>query len=212
MARPGRNIEQALLRSGRKLYAQRGAAGLAVRALAEHARVNLGMFHYHFRTKDEFLRRLLDAWYEEMFAQLSGHIGQDGPPLHRLREALLFLARFVRDNRPMLARVMMDAATGQAVAAQFLRDNAPRHLALLLALMQQAERDGLIVPMPPMQRFVFVMGAVGMPLLVAPALHSMGVAPKVLGAQMRTQVMSDEAIEQRIALVFKAIATGKGWS
>jgi AcrR family transcriptional regulator len=212
MARPGRNIEHALLKSGRKLYAQRGASGLAVRALTEHARVNLGMFHYHFRTKDEFLRRLLNAWYEEMFEQLSGHIGQDGPPLHRLQEALLFLSRFVRDNRPMLARVMMDAATGQAVAAQFLRDNAPRHLALLLALMQEAERDGLIVPMPPMQRFAFVMGAVGMPLLVAPAMHSIGVAPKVLGTQMQTQVMSDEAIAQRIALVFKAIATGKGWT
>jgi AcrR family transcriptional regulator len=212
MARPGRNIEHALLKSGRKLYAQRGAAGLAVRALTEHARVNLGMFHYHFRTKDEFLRRLLSGWYEEMFGGLTGQIRQDGPPLHRLQGALMFLACFVRDNRPMLARVLMDAANGNAVAAQFLRDNAPRHLALLLALMDQAERDGLIVKLPAMQRFVFVMGAVGMPLLVAPALHSLGVAPKVLGAQLQAQVMSDEAIAQRIALVMKAIATGKGWS
>jgi AcrR family transcriptional regulator len=212
MPRPGRNIEQALLKSGRKLYAQRGASGLAVRALTEHARVNLGMFHYHFRTKDEFLRQLLDAWYEEMFEQLAGHIGRDGPPLHRLQEAIFFLASFVRDNRPMLARVLMDAATGNAVAAQFLRDNAPRHLGLLLSLMDQAEREGLIVPMPAMQRFVFVMGAVGMPLLVAPGLHSLGVAPKLLGAQLQAQVTSDEAIAQRIALVMKAIATGKGWS
>lgn len=212
MPRPGRNIEEALLRSGRKLYAQRGAAGLAVRALTEHARVNLGMFHYHFRTKDEFLRRLLGGWYEEMFEELTGHVRQDGPPLHRLQEAIFFLARFVRDNRPMLARVLMDAATGNAVAAQFLRDNAPRHLGLLLALMEQAEREGLIAPMPAMQRFVFVMGAVGLPLLVAPALQSIGVAPTVLGAQLQVQVSSDEAIAQRIALVMKAIATGKGWT
>jgi AcrR family transcriptional regulator len=212
MARPGRNTEHALLKSGRKLYAQRGAAGLAVRALTEHARVNLGMFHYHFRTKDEFLRRLLSGWYEEMFEQLAGHAGQDGPPLHRLQEALYFIARFVRDNRPMLARVLMDAATGNAVAAQFLRDNAPRHLALLLALMAQAEREGLIVPLPPMQRFVFVMGAVGMPLLVAPGLQSLGVVPKAIGAQLQSQVTSDDAIAQRIALVMKAIATGKGWT
>jgi AcrR family transcriptional regulator len=211
MPRPGSNIEQILLRSGRKLYAQRGAAGLAVRALAEHAGVNPGMFHYHFRTKDEFLRRLLNGWYEEMFGHLAGAIAQDGPPLHRLQEALFFLARFVRDNRPMLSRVLMDAASGSAVAAQFLRENAPRHLGLLLSLMDQAEREGLILPMPPMQRFVFVMGAVGMPLLVAPALHSLGVAPRALGAQLQAQVMSDDAIAQRIALVIKAIATGKGW-
>jgi AcrR family transcriptional regulator len=212
MARPGRNIEQALLKSGRKLYAQRGASGLAVRALTEHARVNLGMFHYHFKTKDEFLRRLLSTWYEEMFGGLTVHVRQDGPPLHRLQEALLFLARFARDNRPMLSRVLMDAASGNAAAAQFLRDNTPRHLALLLALMDEAERGGLVIKMPPMQRFAFVMGAVGMPLLVAPALQSIGVAPKLLGAQLQVQVMSDEAIAQRIALVTKAIATGKGWT
>ena len=212
MARPGSNTEQVLLKSGRKLYAQRGSAGLAVRALAEHARVNPGMFHYHFRTKDEFLRRLLNGWYEEMFEQLAGRASQEGPPLHGLHEAIFFLARFARDNRAMLSRVLMDAATGSAVAAQFLRENAPRHLGLLLSLMAQAERQGLIVAMPPMQRFVFVMGAVGMPLLVAPALHSIGVTPKVIGAQLQAQVMSDEAIAQRIALVMKAIATGKGGS
>jgi AcrR family transcriptional regulator len=210
MARPGRNIEQALLKSGRKLYARRGAEGLAVRALAEHARVNAGMFHYHFRTKDEFLRQLLALWYEEMFDGLSGRAQEEGSPLRRLAAALMFLARFVREQRPMLARVLMDAATGHKVAVQFLRDNTPRHLALLLALMDEAEREGLIVPMPQMQRFVFVMGAVGMPLLIAPALHSLGVAPKVLGAQLQAHVMSDEAVAQRIALVLKAIATEKG--
>jgi AcrR family transcriptional regulator len=212
MARPGRNIEEALLRSGRKLYAQRGAAGLSVRALTEHARANLGMFHYHFRTKDEFLRRLFEGWYEEMFEALTGRMQEQGPPLHRLQEALFFLATFARDNRVMLSRVLMDAAAGNAVAATFLRRNAPRHLGLLLSVMQQAEDEGLIVPTPGLQRFIFVMSAVAMPLIIAPGLHSLGVAPKVLGAQMRQQVMSDEAIRERIALVLKAIATGKDWS
>jgi AcrR family transcriptional regulator len=212
MPRPGRNIAQQLLKSGRKLYAQRGAAGLSVRALTQHARANLGMFHYHFRTKDEFMRQLLSGWYEEMFEQLSGHIAQDGPPLHRLQDALFFLACFVRDNHAMLSRVLMDAAGGNQVCAQFLRDNAPRHFALLIALMDQAEKQGLIVATAPLQRFIFTMNAVAMPVLVAPGLHSLGVLPKVLGPQMQSQVLSDEAIRQRIALVMKAIATGKGWT
>jgi AcrR family transcriptional regulator len=212
MARPGRNIEEQLLKSGRKLYAQRGAAGLSVRALTEHARVNLGMFHYHFRTKDEFLRRLLSGWYEDMFAQLEAQVAQEGPPLHRLQEALFFLATFVRENRAMFSRVMLDAASGNDVAAQFLRDNAPRHLGLLLAVMDEAEREGLLVPLPALQRFIFVMSGVAMPVLIAPGLHAMGVAPKVLGALMQDQVLGDAAIRQRIELVLKALATGKGWT
>jgi AcrR family transcriptional regulator len=212
MARPGRNIEAQLLKSGRKLYAQRGAAALSVRALAEHARANPGMFHYHFRTKDEFLRRLLSGWYDEMYEELTAQVEQDGPPLHRLQEALFFLATFVRDNRAMVSRLLMDAATGNAVAAQFLRDNAPRHLGLLLALMDDAEKQGLLLPLPALQRFIFVMSGVAMPVLVAPSLQSIGVAPKVLGPLMQAQVLADAAIRQRIALVLKALATGKGWT
>src|SRR5687767_2176599 len=108
MPRPSRNIELALLQSGRELYAQRGSS-LSVRALTDHAGVNLGMFHYHFKSKDAFLRQLLAGIYDETFAQLKGQVAQSGPPLHRLREALTVLARFVRGQTAILGRVIADA-------------------------------------------------------------------------------------------------------
>lgn len=212
MARPGRNIQQALLQSGRELYAQRGGERLSVRALADHAGVNLGMFHYHFKTKDAFLRQLLAGVYDEMFAQLSGQVQQSGPPLHRLREALLVLARFVRGHATILGRVLADAAAGEAVAVEFIRTNAPRHLRLLLALMEQAQDEGLLVPMPPLQRFIFVMSAVAMPLLIAPGIHALGVEPALLGDSLLAQVTSDDAIAQRIDLALKALATEGCWT
>jgi len=209
MPRPGKNIEQLLLQSGRQLYAERGGERLTMRALTEHAGVNLGMFHYHFKTKDAFLRRLLDEMYEEMFGQLSGRLQHEGPPLQRLREGLFYLACFVREHRQMLGRIVADAAAGQQVAVEFLRTNAPRHLQLLLALMEQCEREGLLAAAPPLQRFIFIMSGVAMPLLIAPGMHALGVAPKVLGPAIQAQVMSDEAITQRIDLALKALAGRK---
>jgi AcrR family transcriptional regulator len=207
MPRPGRNIEQALLLSGRQLYAERGTARLSVRALTQHAGVNLGMFHYHFKTKDAFLRQLLDRWYEEMFEQLSTSAQQAGPPLQRLREALFFLAAFFRDHGAILGRVIVDAAAGEPVAVEFIRTNAPRHLRLLLALMAQAQKDGDLARVPPLQRFIFVMSAVAMPLLIAPGVRSLGVEPGLLGGAVQTQVMSDKAIRQRIDLALKALSS-----
>src|SRR5258706_8761213 len=171
MPRPGRNIEHALLQSGRQLYAQLGATRLSVRALTQHAGVNLGMFHYHFKTKDAFLRQLLGGWYEEMFTQLSASAQQAGPPVQRLREALFFLATFVRDHGPVLGRVIADAAAGEPVAVEFIRANAPRHLRLLLALMAEAPKDGALARVPPLPRFIFVMSAVAIPPLVPPRLR-----------------------------------------
>ena len=205
MARPGRNIEQALLRSGRQLYPERGSAGLSVRALTEHAGVNVGMFHYHFRSKDDFLRELLQQYYEEMFAPLSERVHDEGPPLERLRRALLFLATFVRDHEAMLGRVFADASGGDTVAAQFLRANAPRHLRLLIALMNEAEAAGALAPLPKLQRFVFTMGAVALPLVVVPHVARLGIAPAIVGRQLKRQVTSDEAIAQRVELALAAL-------
>ena len=206
MARPSRNIEQALLQSGRELYAERGAARLSVRALTQHAGVNLGMFHYHFKTKDAFLAQLLDGWYEEMFARLRNSAQQAGPSIERLREALFFLASFVRDHAAILGRVISDAAAGEPVAVAFMRTNAPRHLRVLLALMAQAQKEGSLAKVPPLQRFIFVMSGVAMPLIIAPGIRSLGVAPGVLGDSLAAQVMSDKAIRQRIELALKALA------
>jgi len=208
MPRPGRNIEQVLLRSGRQLYPERGSAGLSVRAVTEHAGVNLGMFHYHFRSKDDFLRELLQQYYEEMFGPLSARVRDDGPPLERLRQALLFLATFVRDHDAMLGRIFADASGGNAVAAEFLRANAPRHLRLLIALMNEAEKAGVLAPLPRLQRFVFTMGAVALPLVVVPHIARLQIAPAIVGRALKRQVASDAAIAQRVELALAALRKG----
>ena len=208
MSRPSQGIDQALLRSGLALLPQLGCSGLSVRRVAEHAGVNPAMFHYHFGSKAGFLRTLLQQLYEHLFAQLSEGASRQGPALERLHDALVALARFVRDHRALAGRLAIDAASGETVVHDFVRANAPRHLGLLLQLMAEAETDGSLAPALPMQRFVFVMGAVIAPLLVAPGVAALKVAPQFIGQQLQEQVLSDEAIEQRVKLALAALSTG----
>src|SRR5687767_11769724 len=116
MPRPSRNLDRALLAAGRALLPHRGCAGLSVREVAETAGVNLGMFHYHFRTREAFLRELLQSMYEDMFSQLTLTRSEAEGPVESLRGALRFLGRFLRANRAVLARVMADALCGDRVA------------------------------------------------------------------------------------------------
>lgn len=207
MPRPSQQIDQALLASGRALLPQTGCAGLSVRALAEHAGVAPGMFHYHFGSKDRFLRMLLSGLYEEMFASLAAQAAQAGPPLDRLRGALRLLSRFARSHRRLLARLWHDAIGGEPAARDFFRDNAPRHIGLLMGLAHQA-RDGgaLRDDLPPLTLFAFMFGAIALPTIFVAGLVDAGFTPPGGAAAFDAQVMSDAAIDARIDLALAALA------
>jgi AcrR family transcriptional regulator len=205
MPRPSRNIDEALLRSGRALFPDLGCAGLSVRAVAEHAGVNVGMFHYHFKSKDNFLRTLLQQLYEEMFVQLSGAALQGDTALQRVREVLVFIATFVRGNAAVVGRIWADAGAGAPVARDFVQANAPRHVGLLLGLLEQAEREGALRPMPALLRATFLMGAVLAPMLVVPRIVAWGIAPPQIARHAQEQVLSDRAIEARVDLALSAL-------
>lgn len=202
MPRPSRAVDEALLRAGRELLPRLGCRGLTQRALAAHAGVQPGMFHYHFESKDAFLRALLQQLYEELFAGLAEGAAGDAPALQRLERGLLALGRFVRAQHALIVRLLADAIDGVGVVHEFLRANAPRHLGLLLQLLQQAEREGDVAPQPPMQRLTFLLGSTLAPMVVAPGVAALGLP---MAGGLAAQVTSDAALASRIRRALAAL-------
>jgi len=205
MPRPSRNLDRALLAAGRALLPHRGCAGLSVREVADAAGVNLGMFHYHFKTREAFLRELLQSMYEEMFSQLQVQRGDGWSPEENLRAALRFLGRFLRANRPMLSRVLADALCGDPIAIDFLRANAPRHLGHLGALLAIGMKEGRFAPMPVPQALGFCAGSLAMPIIFGGAVAESGGLPKAASRALEKDLLSDAAIDARIELALAAL-------
>jgi AcrR family transcriptional regulator len=204
--RPSRNLDRALLEAGRTLFPTRGCSGLSIREVAEAAGVNLGMFHYHFKSREAYMRALLQTMYEEMYSQLTFQADEKLGPMEALRGALRFMARFVRANRLFLARVLGDAVCGDPIATEFMRKNFPRHLGLILHLIEAAQAEGLVRTMAPPQAMGFCAGSVAMPILFGGAVadsNAMGAA----GTRMISEaLLSDAALDQRIELALAAIS------
>lgn len=206
MPRPSRNLDQALLAAGRALFPGRGCAGMSLREVAEAAGVNLGMFHYHFGSREAFLRALMQQAYEEMFATLTLETGRDGTALGNLRAALRVLGRFLRDNRPFIARVLADALCGEACAREFMRENAPRHLAVLQKYLVEGQRDATIQPLPIPQLIGTCGGALAFPIIVGGAIAQDGGLGASITKSIQSTLLSEAAIDQRIELVLAAIS------
>lgn len=167
------------------------------------------MFHYHFRNKDTFLRTLLQTTYDEMFARLQPVAAAEPQSVtENLRRALNIIARFVRDNRRLVLRLLTDALSGERLAADFLRANMPRHIAVVAGLMDKARRQGGLVAIAPEQMIGFTIGAIGMPIIVGAASEA-GQLPSLPAlAHFAAETLSDEAIAQRIDLALVALSVG----
>ena len=206
MPRPSRNLDQSLLAAGRTLFPARGCGAMSVREVAEAAGVNLGMFHYHFKSRDVFLRALMQQAYEEMFATLTLEVARDADPVANLRNALRVLGRFMRDNRPFLARVFTDALSGEQCAREFLRENMPRHLGVLHALVVEGQERGSIVAIAFPQVIGLCGGALSMPILLGGALLDSGALAGPMAAVVEQAFLTDSGIDQRIDLAIKAVS------
>jgi AcrR family transcriptional regulator len=206
MARPSQNIDQRLLEAGFELLPRTGCRGLSARKLTEHAGVNLGMFHYHFKSKENFIRILLEQVYEQMFSLLVIKSGQGESPLQHLRNALLVLAHFGCAHRRLLQRILADALAGETVAAEFLRTNMPRHLGVIARLIREAQRSEQIVKAPLPQVVAFLAGSIMSPVLFGAAVLENSMLPQAAGAMLEQQVLSQKAVEQRIDFALRGLA------
>jgi AcrR family transcriptional regulator len=203
--RPSRNVDAALLQAGRALYPSTGVAGLSVRKVAQHAGVNLGMFHYHFGSKEAFVRALLQQLYDGMFAELTLAAG-GRVPLDALRAAMNVLARFVRDNRMLLRRLLIDALNEEPIALAFVRANLPRHVGVVAGLIDTGQRAGALKPVASRQALAFVAGGVGAPILLGSALTERSGVPRALRREFEQAVISDGALAERIDLVLAGLS------
>ena len=206
MPRPSRHLDRALLAAGRELLPLHGCSGLTVRQVTEAAGVNIGMFHYHFRTRDAFLRTVLQEAYEEMFAQLTLGAAGTASRAITLRAALRVIGRFLLSNRALLARVLADALAGDAIARDFLRENFPRHLRVIVGLVAAGQDSGELKPMAPMQAFAFCAGALGMALLVGGAIADSDAIDPAFRQALLGDVLTQEALDERIDLALAALA------
>ncbi len=209
MARPSQNIDQRLLDAGLELLPVTGCRGLSARRLTEHADVNLGMFHYHFRSKDNFIRTLLAQIYDRMFAMLVIKAGEAKTPIENLRNALQVLAQFGHDNRQLLLRIVADAIAGETVAAEFLRSNVPRHLGVLATLIVEAQRSKRIAQVPLPQIFAFLGGSIIAPVLLGSALLEYAAFPADISNALENDVMSEQALAQRIDFALRGLTPVK---
>jgi AcrR family transcriptional regulator len=207
MTRPSSNADQRLIQAAQEMLKHSGLDRMNLRQLCAKAKVNPGMFHYHFKTKDQFARAVLQDVYEKFFKDFSLRIEEEEATLGKLGQALFALGRFSSDNRQMFLSLFHDSLGQNKVVHEFVKGNFKRHGFVVLDLIQKCQKEGSLEKINKFEVMAFLMGSVNAAGMVIGLLEyvEQNVFAKgfLKGAQIL--LLSDQALQRRVDMALKGL-------
>lgn len=144
MARPSSNIDQKLIKTGLKLLSQKGVRGVCVRAVCERANVNLGMFSYLFKNKDNFLKILFETVQQNLLDFLSLDSVSHLNAFDKMRYGYQKMVDFAFENTPLMRAIIVEAAMDKELYDSYLKKGVIKPLELPFDLIEEAQRAGFV--------------------------------------------------------------------
>jgi AcrR family transcriptional regulator len=108
--RGANEVRAALIAAGAELFAERGPSNVSIRAIAEQARVNHGLVHHYFGSKDALLAAVLDQLAEQAAAEIAD--GADAAGIYRVGGA-------TEQHGRILAHLLLEARDPSEVQHEF---------------------------------------------------------------------------------------------
>ncbi len=209
MARSPGNADRLMLATAKKLVCKSGCTGLRIRDVVNQAGVNLGMFHYHFKSKENFTRQILQEFYEEFFVRLISASRDGHDTITQLRNTLLAAARFVKEHHAFYLGLIKDVLNDDAQVVKFIGRNFPRHAAVFRDLVQRCQKEKSIAPIPFPVVASFLMTALNFPTLIGFVMlkERRRFNQTNRGAILKAaeSVLSEDAITQRLDIALKGL-------
>jgi len=210
MTRPSQNTDKKLIRAALELLPSTGYSGLKMRKVAQRAGVNLGMFHYHFKNKDDFIARVASEFYEAFYEKFTLEAASGENPKEQLRRALRTLARFAQENRKLLLALGRDILEGHEQTIRLVENFLPRHGVIIVNLIRQCQKQGLILNVPLPVAISFLLGSMVGPIILVALLENIRLKQpydliKKVGIPF---MLSDRVVGQRLDLIFRALEPG----
>lgn len=185
MPRKSKNLDKKMLRVGATMLRQRGAAALSVREVAKKAGVNLGMFNYYFKDKNEFIKTILEDTYSPFITELREN------QTHNLEDVLFSMAKFSRNHHQTVLSLLGDALAGEKNVVRFLQKNFSTHFAILFEELTIHFEENRYDSKYLEHAFRYLISSVGLPNLMAGFKIKMN--PK-----LKQKLDDDETLRRRV--------------
>ena len=154
----GRERKQQLVDAAAELFAGNGYAATRVADICRRAGVAKGLFYWYFPTKQELFAELVRTMRQRLRKFQAAAMDPAADALTRIRQGAEASVRFHAANAGYFA--LLDVERADRAHAELLRAGSAVYVADVRALVEAAQRDGLVADEPPDALALGVVGAV----------------------------------------------------
>ena len=134
-----------LIEVAKRLYKEHGSDHVTVRRIAAAARIEAGSIYYHFRSRDEIMRAVLESGIDgarDEVMQAIAETGPDSSPLDRLRAALAAHLKYtLREHYS--SRLRSIRRLPKRLRDRYMQQER-EYAAIFAKLLREAQRQGLL--------------------------------------------------------------------
>ena len=196
-----------LVNAGIRLAREKGLTGFTVRQLCGKAKVNPGLFHYYFASRENFNRSVLKELYSsEILKQLEINDLQNLKPKEKLVAVQELLGNFTKKNSSILASFVTDILSGDGQILSFIAENFTLHIKTIAGVIKECKNEGFLEDTDTLTLMIsFILPVVG-PNLAAGILKKILDKKKfTIAEELSEKFLSDKHIKERSRLALKAI-------
>ena len=177
-----------ILAAARDLFANRGYGEVGLREIGKAVGVNPATIHYHFGSKEELYRRVVEGAAAVMLQRMTAAASGGRPAVERLTDAIQTYGAVLSDH-PYLPRILFRHAMSEPLPLPdwFVKEYAAKVKALLPAILHDGIVGGEFRPLDPRFTFIAVMSLCFFFHLGFPVFRQiLGAAPQELGESAKS--------------------------
>jgi AcrR family transcriptional regulator len=212
MSRYSSDADIRLLKAGEVLVREKGFLGFSIRELCQKANVNLGMFHYYFKSKNDFGRKVFGTLYEDFFGKFEYRVLLGKTELENLEISLRDLSSFVRDNGKIIMFLLNDSLSGCQLTTEVIKKSIPKHAGVIFDLIKKCMKKGYLAKMPPENAFAIIASSVISPMMMFYVGKKVFLSDKTnrQADKLEKLILSNKAIEARIKTALNLLKVEPG--
>lgn len=200
-SKPGGKLR--LLEAAAIEFCERGFDGASVLDIADRAGVKQPLLNYHFGSKEQLWRAVIEEGYRETVAleRATDPSASNAHPLDRLRQLLISFAQ-MNIRRPSVHAIMHKELSRASPRRDWLVDTYMRPFNKALnALIEECVANGLLRPIPTEQASVMMTG-----ILISYVLAS-ELPPRMYGTDLKSDAAAHTYIDNALDVLFEGMLT-----